>query len=160
MKIIAHRGNLYGPNPETENTVEQILKAINEGFEVEVDMWFHGHDRLMLGHDRPTTHIETGIFQMYAPHLWVHWKRESGLLFGLVCLSEARQFMHDMEAKAKVSDGSIWLYPGTPITDEMRKAPAIVACLPELAPDWDLTHATYICTDYPVRYAEKYAASK
>ena len=69
MKIIAHRGNLNGPDPETENTPNQILKAIDAGFEVEVDMWFHGQNRLMLGHDRPTTHIETGVFQMYALHL-------------------------------------------------------------------------------------------
>jgi len=68
--------------------------------------------------------------------------------------------MHTDEPFVKVSDGSLWLYPGTPITDEMLSAPAIVACLPELAPDWDLTHATHICTDYPVKYAEKYGVGK
>ena len=38
MKLIAHRGNIDGPNPETENTPEQIVKCIDQGYDVEVDI--------------------------------------------------------------------------------------------------------------------------
>ena len=41
MKLIAHRGNINGPNPETENTVNQIDKCIEEGYDVEIDLWYN-----------------------------------------------------------------------------------------------------------------------
>jgi hypothetical protein len=39
MKIIAHRGNLYGPDPETENTIEQAERCFAICFDVELDIW-------------------------------------------------------------------------------------------------------------------------
>ena len=42
MKIISHRGNLYGPNPELENKPEYILAAIKCNFRVEIDLWVIG----------------------------------------------------------------------------------------------------------------------
>ena len=39
MKIISHRGNLNGENPNLENTKQYIDTAMNEGFDVEVDLW-------------------------------------------------------------------------------------------------------------------------
>ena len=40
MKIIAHRGNINGSNPLTENQPETIDKAIELGFDVEVEYKF------------------------------------------------------------------------------------------------------------------------
>ena len=40
MKVISHRGNLNGPNKQTENTIESIKTAINLGFDVEIDVWY------------------------------------------------------------------------------------------------------------------------
>jgi hypothetical protein len=39
MILIAHRGNLNGPNPEHENKPEYLLNAINKGYNVETDLW-------------------------------------------------------------------------------------------------------------------------
>ena len=39
MKIISHRGNLNGPNKNLENRLDTIEKAIQLGFDVEVDIW-------------------------------------------------------------------------------------------------------------------------
>ena len=36
---ISHRGNLTGPIPEKENTVDYINDAIHQGFDVEIDIW-------------------------------------------------------------------------------------------------------------------------
>ena len=40
---IAHRGNTRGPKPEKENQPEYILQAIQEGFDVEIDVWMFTH---------------------------------------------------------------------------------------------------------------------
>ena len=41
MKLIAHRGNISGPNPEKENHPDYILEAIRLGYvpEEEYDNW-------------------------------------------------------------------------------------------------------------------------
>ena len=39
MILISHRGNLMGRDPETENSPQQIRKALSLGFEAEVDVW-------------------------------------------------------------------------------------------------------------------------
>jgi hypothetical protein len=40
LRIISYRGNLYGQIPnESENNVQNILKAIDMGLYVMVDMW-------------------------------------------------------------------------------------------------------------------------
>jgi len=52
MKIIAHRGNLTGPNPLRENSIDYIEEAISEGFDVEIDLWVEDN-QCHLGHDGP-----------------------------------------------------------------------------------------------------------
>ena len=38
-KIISHRGNLNGIDPNNENNPLIIKRALNRGFEVEIDVW-------------------------------------------------------------------------------------------------------------------------
>ena len=38
MILISHRGNINGPNPEMENNPEYIQKALDLGYDVEVDV--------------------------------------------------------------------------------------------------------------------------
>jgi len=161
MKIIAHRGNLNGPDPATENTIAQLLRAINEGFEIELDTWYH-KGGIYIGHDGPKNKISYTQLLELTESGWIHWKNEAIIDFfafavgGFVPVSNQRYFCHDKEPFTKTLNGCYWLYPGTPITDDMLSAPAIVACLPELAPEWDISRATHICTDYPFKYREKY----
>jgi glycerophosphoryl diester phosphodiesterase len=52
IHILAHRGNLRGPDPERENTVSYLKEALRNGFSVEFDVNFDpGHQRLVLSHD-------------------------------------------------------------------------------------------------------------
>ncbi len=54
MKLIAHRGNTQGPNPERENSPEYIEEALNAGYDVEVDVWYDcATEKFWLGHDEP-----------------------------------------------------------------------------------------------------------
>ena len=57
MKIISHRGNLKGRNPNLENTKHYIDSALNEGFDVEVDLWKIDRN-YYLGHDNPENKVE------------------------------------------------------------------------------------------------------
>ncbi len=48
--IIAHRGNIDGPLKAEENKPKYIDAALENGFDVEVDLWLeNGH--FLLGHD-------------------------------------------------------------------------------------------------------------
>ena len=40
MKLIAHRGNINGPNIEEENKPNYLINTINKGFFVELDLWY------------------------------------------------------------------------------------------------------------------------
>ena len=57
MILIAHRGNISGPNPEMENRPEYVKKAIDLGYNVEVDVWYE-NNQLFLGHDGPQYKIK------------------------------------------------------------------------------------------------------
>jgi hypothetical protein len=53
MKLYAHRGNVDGRNPEKENTLAYLRKALDLGFAVEVDVRSSVSGELYLGHDEP-----------------------------------------------------------------------------------------------------------
>jgi hypothetical protein len=40
MILIAHRGNISGPNSDFENSIPYIQEALNQDYNVEVDVWF------------------------------------------------------------------------------------------------------------------------
>ena len=50
MKLISHRGNLKGPNPQTENHPDQIVECIKKGYDVEIDVRLID-GKPWLGHD-------------------------------------------------------------------------------------------------------------
>ena len=56
MRLISHRGNIKGPNPDQENRPWYIDEAILQGFDVEVDVWLVD-DEIVLGHDFPQYYV-------------------------------------------------------------------------------------------------------
>ena len=40
MKLIAHRGNIEGPDPSIENKPEQIEACLDAGYDVVGDVWY------------------------------------------------------------------------------------------------------------------------
>ena len=56
MRLIAHRGNITGPDPSRENHPDYIRQAIDLGYNVEIDVWRIG-GKFILGHDEPQYEI-------------------------------------------------------------------------------------------------------
>jgi hypothetical protein len=114
MKFIAHRGLFRGPNKEKENDPNQIIEAIEEGFDCEIDLWVMNSD-LWLGHDEPQYHIQDYNFldQRYE-HLWIHAKN----LEALYWLTETiyKYFWHESDKFTLTSNRYIWTYPGQELT--------------------------------------------
>ena len=78
MILISHRGNIDGPNPESENKPSYILNAINHGYEIEVDFWF-SNNKFYLGHDEPQYDIPIEWLESNYRKLWIHCKNVDAL---------------------------------------------------------------------------------
>ena len=154
MKIIAHRGNLNGPDPATENTIEQSEKCFALGFDVEVDVW-HTSKGFYMGHDKPLHYVSHGWLINNKDKLFIHAKGTKALST-LIANEDMHCFAHKSDDVALTSFNWLWHYPGVKIFKPDGWVIGVVACLPELAPDWDTSQATHICTDYPIMYREKY----
>ena len=68
MIVLAHRGNLRGPDPEHENSPECIAAAISQGFGIETDLRCAPDGGLYISHDP----IQPAPLQALAVHaaLW------------------------------------------------------------------------------------------
>lgn len=112
MMLISHRGNLNGPIPERENSIEYIEAALEKGFHVEIDVWYDD-DQWYLGHDNPQYLI--GMEFLKDIRLWCHAKNIAALKNmikeGIHC------FWHQEDEHTLTSRGWIWAYPGSPLTD-------------------------------------------
>jgi hypothetical protein len=142
MKIIAHRGNLEGPSPATENKPDTIDRAIALGFDVEIDVRYV-NGAYYLGHDAPETLIPYSFLSERSDALWIHCKD----LDSLVQLSGAFNcFYHDKDTYTITSRGYIWGNINSPTH------PSVIQVLPERSGAVSLD-CKGICTDYPIRYA-------
>lgn len=147
-KIIAHRGNLSGPDKETENTIESIITAINLGFDVETDIWVE-NDALYLGHDYDKKKFYKKTLDFLLEHsdkLWIHCKNVKALIY----LSEFRElniFGHDNDNYVLTSKHNIFCRPGFPSNKN------VVIVMPEMTPVYmlkDFNNCYGVCTDYPI----------
>lgn len=136
MIIISHRGNLDGPCSSQENTPSTIEFACSQGFEVEVDVWFH-HGKYMLGHDEPK-HSVSPCWLKKLP-LWCHAKNTEAMEKMLE--DSIHHFWHESDRFTLTSKGIPWCYP-----NNYNKRGIVV-----------LTDATLpskpvlgVCTDYPL----------
>ena len=71
MKLIAHRGNVDGPNPDKENHPDYINEAIILGYNVEIDVWFI-NNKYYLGHNNPIYEIKYNF--LFDSRFWLHAK--------------------------------------------------------------------------------------
>jgi hypothetical protein len=141
MKLIAHRGNLHGPNRETENKPDTICRAIVQGFDVEIDVWYI-HGEYYLGHDFPETKVSLRFLTQFADRLWVHCKHIDSLLQLKDILN---CFYHDKDIYTLTSRGYIWGNINSPTHSN------VIQVMPEHSGTFSIQCAG-ICTDYPYRY--------
>jgi hypothetical protein len=107
MKIISHRGNLNGRNPELENNPDYILSAISAGYEVEIDVWYVD-GILKLGHDFPQYPVSISWIKQFP--LWCHAKNTEAFQFLLN--EKIHCFWHERDKFTLTSCGIPWCYPG------------------------------------------------
>ena len=150
MKIIAHRGNLDGPNPLTENHPDIIDEAISEGFDVEIDLRYDRFDdKIYLGHDDPQYAINWYWLGSRKDNLWIHCKNIEALYEFSRGTSGFNYFWHQNDNFTLTSKNHIWTYPGQSYT-----AKSIIV-MPELSinlnqfDDLIAYNCHGICTDYP-----------
>ena len=108
MKIIAHRGNLNGPNYLTENTPDQINLCISKGYDVEIDIWYMD-DEFYLGHNVPAYKISFSYLLEKKDKLWIHCKNQDALRrFNSIGFN---YFWHQDDEVTLTSQEFIWAYP-------------------------------------------------
>ena len=75
MKLIAHKGNVNGPDSSKENTPAQIEWCIDNGYDVEIDVRYNSeNDKFYLGHDDSQYEINWWWLAGKTDHLWIHCK--------------------------------------------------------------------------------------
>ena len=109
MKIICHRGNTFGPDPDNENKPEVIDYCIRMGYDIEIDLWVHNND-LYLGHDEPTYPVTMDYLLPLRTRLWVHCKNLQAST-ELYKHPNFNYFFHDTDDYTLTSERYVWTYP-------------------------------------------------
>ena len=144
MIYIAHRGLTNGPDPSLENHPSQIIKAVNGGYECEVDLWVKD-DELWLGHDSPQYQVNY-TFLAVRP-LWIHAKNIEALVWLQNNHKKFNYFWHENDKFTLTSEGYVWTYPGNVLT------PNSICVMPE----WNMSPEELVrfnlpcygvCSDY------------
>lgn len=153
MKLIAHRGNINGPNSEIENNPDYILNTLSLGYDCEIDVHLISNE-LYLGHDLPQYKINIDFLLENQDKLWIHCKNMEALVFLNEC-KELNIFWHENDKYTLTSKNYIWSYIGV----ETKKN--IICVMPELAFN-NYTEVisnkiiknelSGICTDYCVKF--------
>ena len=141
MILISHRGNLFGKNPNKENTVDYINKALEKGYNVEVDVRLIS-GRWFLGHDEPQQEISIDFLE--DPRIWAHCKNLEALS-SLIKNNKVNCFWHQSDDVALTSFGYLWAFPGKQIIVDS------IAVLPEIYDD-DVSFCKGICSDFIGEY--------
>ena len=142
VKLISHRGNVSGPNPERENTPSYLLEALALGVDIEVDIWVMD-SKIYLGHDGPDTLIEESFIESIKDRAWYHCKNlEALVLFNNIGSIDYCYFWHQTDDYTLTSGGHIWVYPGKPYSPN--------SIIVDLRPDYSYKQGEVfgVCVDY------------
>ena len=147
MKLIAHRANIDGPNPDTENDPKKIQECIEDGYDVEIDVRYDPKtERLWLGHDEPQYPVTWWWLAGRAEYLWIHCKDITTLHVFSNETSGYNYFWHQNDDFTLTSKRHIRTYPGKQYTNRS------IIVMPEWNNlEWDVLRATNcygICSDY------------
>jgi hypothetical protein len=113
MKLIAHRGNINGPNLEKENNPKYIEDALNLGYDVELDIRYIDN-KFYLGHDEPQYNVSLNWLTELKENFWIHCKNLKSLEFFTNSSFNFNYFWHQEDDYTLTSKNYIWTYPGKP----------------------------------------------
>ena len=149
MILISHRGNLNGPNLKWENHPDYIQKALDKGFNVEIDVWYE-NSTFYLGHDEPLHKVNINFLKKNG--LWCHAKNINTLNV-MLSYSDIHCFWHQEDDVTLTSRNFIWTSPDKQLTENS------IAVLPELNNDNSIKMLPEkifgICSDYIVNYKKE-----
>ena len=140
MYLISHRGNINGIQKDDENKPEYINKALEKGFDVEIDVRF-SKGKFFLGHDFDQYEIDDNFLSN--KKIWCHAKTNEAL-FALYEIN-AHYFWHQEDDYTITSKGYIWTYPGKKLFSKS------ICVLPEVA-NYKEINCMGICSDFIERY--------
>lgn len=142
MIFISHRGNINEKNPELENRPDYILKALENGYECECDVW-KKDENWFLGHDEPQYEVSSDFLNHKG--LWIHAKNYEALAELIENFHHVNFFSHDKDPYTITSKGYIWAYPGQNL--HLGKT---ICVMPELAKytKEEKKQAFGICSDF------------
>jgi hypothetical protein len=156
MKIIAHRGNLHGPDHASENTLAQISKVLDEtAFDIELDVWYlEESNEYYLGHDAPQYKLDT-VELLNNPRFWIHAKNVPAAaallrIYKDKLTDNPNIFFHENDQVTLTHPTSyLWTYPGCKLMGDLS-----IAVMPENdsnCQEQELKRCFAICTDYPYK---------
>ena len=151
MILIAHRGNIAGPDPTRENTETYLGEALEAGFHVEVDVWDvvdDGGPSALLGHDQVLDAVHPGLLRN--EHVWCHCKTLKALeyLMRIGC----RCFVHDTDLGTFTSDGFFWTADAS---NEYQLDRTVLMHAGDLLASenaWQIQRVVGVCSDYVENY--------
>ena len=151
MLLIAHRGNMDGPNSDWENNPKQIDLCISKGLNVEVDLRVIDGE-FWLGHDEGQYSVSKAWLMMRRNYLWVHCKNVEALHWVQIPVvgKSMHYFWHEEDSYTITSEGWIWAYPNK-LVPEPHEFSKSVCVMPEIYIT-ETNHFQAICTDYVETY--------
>ncbi len=108
--FIAHRGNTKGPNELFENKIGYVQEALDQGFDVETDIWYR-EGSLLMGHEFKKNMQEINESFLESQAVWVHAKDIQTLAY-LVKNPKINCFYHDIDRVVLTSHKYIWGFHG------------------------------------------------
>ena len=151
MILIAHRGNIDGPNIKLENHPDHITKALHIGFNSEVDVRYLNGE-FFLGHDEAQYKVSLKWLLEYGSKLWIHCKTIE-TVFQLNSYSDLNYFFHESDSVTLTSKNFLWTYPGKLLTSKSIDVmpETLVADIKNYIP----SKSCYgICSDYPLFFRD------
>lgn len=117
MRLIAHRGNINGPNSLRENHPDYIDEAISKGYDVEIDIRYSPLvNKMYLGHDVSTYGVNPYWLSERMDKLWIHCKNIDALYYFSSNMDAYNYFWHQQDYFTLTSKKYIWTYPNQPYT--------------------------------------------
>ena len=145
MRLISNRGNIDIWNPDLENTQEYIQTAINQGYEVKIDLWTKDN-KLYLGTNEPTQPLDFDWFERNNGRLWIQCRTIDVMAqFNKLDSrgSNLHYFWHELNKISLTSRGYLWC-------ESDKVVPGGIMYQPK--EDNDLTEAYGICSDSILKY--------
>ena len=139
IKLISHRGNISGPNPDHENSPKYLHSALLSGFLVELDVW-NINDVWFLGHDYPKYKIDIDWLTGKRSALLCHAKNVTALQFLLK--NNYHCFWHENDDYTLTNKGIPICYPNRSFFEGCILMKVEHFANPILQPCWG------ICSDY------------